>query len=302
MKKSNIEAVITSYNQGEMILEALYTVCEQTVLPERVLVVDDGSTEETSLEILKNIEHKEFPVPVMIHYQDNAGVSAARNKGISLTTAPFVLVFDGDDRLKPTYIEEVSSLLEKNNELVAASSWMQTFGVLESIVKPTGGEIAAFLSANRCPATHIVRREEWEACGGYDESMRSGFEDWEFFLSILETKDEARIGIVEKPLIEYRTAPASANIKSMSKRLDIMRYMIQKHEKSYHNKMIEALLGLEQTSMTRLNLWEQEVLHEVENDKKMSTQAEQFVKSPSYGDGGMAAAVRIRTRIKGKEL
>ena len=49
--------------------------------------------------------------------------------------------------------------------------------------------------------------------------MRSGFEDWDFFLSILETLPEAYIGIVEKPLINYRTAPASSNIKRKGRKI-----------------------------------------------------------------------------------
>ena len=51
---------------------------------------------------------------------------------------------------------------------------------------------------NCCPATHILRREAFERCGGYDENMRKGFEDWDFFLSILETTPDAVIGVVRR--------------------------------------------------------------------------------------------------------
>ena len=61
--------------------------------------------------------------------------------------------------------------------------------------------------------------------------MRSGFEDWDFFLSMLETMPEACIEIVREPLIDYRTAPASANVKRMSKRLDLMRFIREKRMK-----------------------------------------------------------------------
>ena len=52
----DIEAVITSYNQGDMILEAVYSLCEQTVLPSRIIIVDDGSTDKYSLDILNTIK------------------------------------------------------------------------------------------------------------------------------------------------------------------------------------------------------------------------------------------------------
>ena len=146
--------------------------------------------------------------------------------------APMVLVLDGDDRLEPEFIEKVGGLLRGSSDLAAASSWMQTFGVMDAVVQPPGGNVKEFLSRNCCPATHIL----WEQCGGYDESMRSGFEDWDFFLSMLETGKYTRIGIVEEPLISYRTAPASSNVRSMEKRLELMRYLIGKHNESYRRK------------------------------------------------------------------
>lgn len=290
----NIEAVITSYNQGSMILEAVQSLCSQTLLPRKIIIVDDGSTDEFSLHVLKNMEKdSNLPFPLTIHYQKNGGVSSARNTGIKKTQAPMILVLDGDDKLEPEYIEDVSKLLRDHPSMVAASSWMHTFGVLNSIVCPSGGKISSFLSHNCCPATHILRRKIFEQCGGYDESMRSGFEDWDFFLSMLETSPKSVIGIVDKPLIWYRTAPASSNIKSMDKRLELMRFMIEKHISSYHDHITDALLGIEAISNLRLYNWENEVIHAITNHKEFSRASKDFLKSPTYGDGGMASAVRI---------
>ncbi len=291
---TGIEAVITSFNQGTMILEAVESLCTQTVLPQKIIIVDDGSTDGCSIRILKDMEKKaDLPVPVMIHYQENGGVSSARNTGIKKTQAPMVLVLDGDDKLEPEYTEYVSQLLRDNPSMVAASSWMHTFGILDSIVCPAGGKINSFLSRNCCPATHILRRDIFEQCGGYDESMRSGFEDWDFFLSMLETSPEAWIGMVDKPLIRYRTAPASSNIKSMDKRLELMRFLIEKHIGSYHDHIVDALLGIEAISNSRLFHWESEVIHAIANHQELSRSSEDFLESPTYGDGGMASAVRI---------
>lgn len=291
---TDIEAVITSFNQGAMVLEAVESLCTQTVLPRKIIIVDDGSTDECSIRVLKEIEKKsDLPIPVMMHYQENGGVSAARNAGIKNAQSPMVLVLDGDDKLKPEYTEYVSQLLRDNPSMVAASSWMHTFGALESMVCPAGGDVSSFLSRNCCPATHILRRDVFEQCGGYDESMRSGFEDWDFFLSMLETSPESWIGIVSQPLIQYRTAPASSNIKSMNKRLELMRFMIEKHAGSYHGHIVDALLGIEAISNERLYHWENEVIHAKLNQRELSQSSEAFLKSPTYGDGGMASAVRI---------
>lgn len=291
---SDVEAVVTSYNQGTMILEAIRSVCDQTILPARIIIVDDGSTDEASVELLENINTCfESSVPIIVMRQSNGGVSAARNSGIRETQTPMVLVLDGDDKIESDYIERVRQLLYEDPLMVAASSWMHTFGVLDSIVCPSGGGIVEFLARNCCPATHILRREIWETCGGYDETMRSGFEDWDFFLSMLETTPDSRIGIVTEPLIDYRTAPASSNIKSMSKRLELIRFLMEKHMRSYQAHLADAILGVEAISMSRLYGWESEMCHTMSDNQNLSRTSKEFMKSPSYGDGGMAAAVRI---------
>lgn len=297
----DVEAVVTSFNQGTMLLEAVQSLCGQTMLPSRIFIVDDGSTDEKSITILDKIKSDfEMPVPIVVIQQPNSGVSSARNAGIGRTKVPLVLVLDGDDRLEPPYIEQVSCLLRDSRSVAAASSWLQTFGVLDAVVCPTGGGMAEFLARNCCPATHILRREIWEKCGGYDESMRSGFEDWDFFLSMLEAVPGSSIEILRKPFIDYRTAPASANVKSMLKRLELMRFIIEKHIDIYRKHVQDAVLGLEAISMGRLDGWENEMVHTIAEKQNLSRTSQEFLEQPTYGDGGMAAAVRIAS-LSGKE-
>ena len=155
--------------------------------------MNDGSDDHASVEMLNatldDCRHGAMDangVAIDLIGQANAGPSAARNRGIAAAETPFVVVLDGDDRLRPAFIERTLPMLSADKTMVAASGWLQTFGVLESVVQPTGGNAAAFVSHNCCPATCMIRRVAWECCGGYDESMRGGFEDWDFFLSLLE--------------------------------------------------------------------------------------------------------------------
>ncbi|MDE7310110.1 MAG: glycosyltransferase family 2 protein [Eubacterium sp.] len=298
-RKNDVEAVITSFHQESMIYEAVHSLCCQTIMPKRIIIVDDGTTDEKSLHVLDEIEaDARIPVPLWIIRQSNSGVSAARNTGIRKTEAPLVVVLDGDDSLEPSFIEETREMLYKNPTMVAASSWLHTFGILEADVRPTGGGIAAFLSRNCCPATHMFRREVWEQCGGYDETMRSGFEDWDFFLNMLEAVPNTSIGIVKKPLVNYRTVCDSSNIKSMEKRLELMRYLIEKHKPIYKEHITDAVLGIEAISTARLNGWENEIIHAKLNNNSLCSLSNTFLESPSYGDGGMAAAVRIVSAYK----
>ena len=180
-----VTVVITSCNQGPLIREAVESALSQTVRPERIIIVDDGSDDQASVNVLSAIlDDCRHGVPdtggvaVDLIGQVNAGPSAARNRGVAAAETPFVVVLDGDDRLMPTFIERTLPLLTADDSMVAASGWLRTFGVLDSVVQPIGGDAGAFVSHNCCPATCMIRRSAWERCGGYDESMRSGFEDW----------------------------------------------------------------------------------------------------------------------------
>ena len=294
MDKKTITVFTPAYNRADMLNRGYQALRRQTLKDFIWLIIDDGSTDKESLAVLGEMKNSpDFPVPVIIQFQENQGVSAARNTGIRSAHSSMVLVLDGDDRIEKEYIEKVYHLLLEHPSMVIASSWMRTFGTLDAIVRPSGGNIVPFLSHNCCPATHILRKKAFERCGGYDESMRSGFEDWDFFLSMLETAPDAHAGIVEKPLIQYRTSPVSANIKSMEKRRELMRYLIQKHFESYHSNLADVLLDMEAISDFRLSGWENEMVCSMEKDQELSESATDFMKNPSYGDGGMAAAVRI---------
>ncbi|MGN0341894.1 MAG: glycosyltransferase family 2 protein [Roseburia sp.] len=102
----DVEAVITSFNQGTLVLEAVQSLCDQTMQPSRIVIVDDGSTDEDSINILNNIKTMiDTSVPISVIQQPNAGASTARNAGIRETQSPMVLVLDGDDKMEPHYIE-----------------------------------------------------------------------------------------------------------------------------------------------------------------------------------------------------
>ena len=79
----------------------------------------------------------------------------------------------------------------------------------------------------------------------------------------------------------------------MEKRLDLMRFIIEKHLESYRNHVEDAVIGVESTSMTRLFGWEGEIIRSMRDTQELSKVSDEFMKHPTYGDGGMAAAVRI---------
>lgn len=292
---SDITVVIPCCNQADYIVEAVDSVRAQTLQTSNIIIVDDGSHDKKTIRVLDELGN----AGVRVIHQSNRGVCAARNTGIRASTSTFVALLDGDDRFRPQFLEKAVELFNQDDDVIAVSSWLRTFGVLESTVKPLGGGISAFLARNNCPAACMLRRNLALAVGGYDEEMQEGFEDWDFYLTLLEYAEQigspsSHIEIIPQTLIEYRTTPNSSNIASMSKRLELMRFIICKHAQSYHMHLCDAILGVETISMQRLELWESTVRTHPELLAK-KTLSGSFMQEPSYGDGGMAAAVRLRS-------
>ncbi|GAA3881018.1 glycosyltransferase family 2 protein [Tessaracoccus defluvii] len=277
-----VDVVITAFNQGELVREAVESVLAQTAVVRAVTVVDDGSSDQRSLEVLAELPtHPQ----VKVLRQGNAGVSAARNAGIRESSAEYLLVLDGDDLVAPTFVEKCLDALTINRQAKAATSWMRMFGVASASVRPRGGDVTAFLTANSSPACVLLRRDAYRKCGGYDESMRSGFEDWDFFLSLL--RDGGTVDVVPEELISYRTAVTSANIASMSKRTELYGYLVDKHSAVFAAHWRHALVESEQRSTERLMAWE----------SLAAAEPKPHLMEATYGDGGMAAVVRLASLV-----
>jgi len=103
-----VSIIITSYNYGRYLSEAIESVLKQTYQNIEIIVVDDGSTDNT-----KNIAKR---YPVRYFYQANQGVATARNNGIKRSDGEFFLCLDADDKLLPDYIRKtVKVMMETPN-------------------------------------------------------------------------------------------------------------------------------------------------------------------------------------------
>ncbi len=99
MKRANVSVVIPTYNAASWIAETLESVLAQTVQPAEIIVVDDGSTDDTAV-VLDPYQNR-----IRHICQDNAGVSAARNRAIEAANGEFIAFLDSDDIWHPQKLE-----------------------------------------------------------------------------------------------------------------------------------------------------------------------------------------------------
>lgn len=146
------------------------------------ILVDDGSTEPRSVERLGALAAAEPRVRLI--RQANAGPGAARNHGAAEARSPFLLWLDSDDLIEPTYLEKAIWCLDSHPQFAFCNAWPVGFGTQEYLWTRGFDRGRQTLTENQADGTALVRREVHLKMGGYDESIRIGHEDWEYWINM----------------------------------------------------------------------------------------------------------------------
>jgi glycosyltransferase involved in cell wall biosynthesis len=228
MKKNILlSIVIPCYNDAQYIEQAVLSALNQTYTHKEVIVVDDGSNVETKL-VLISLENK---ITKLIT-QENQGQSTARNNGIKEAKGQYILVLDSDDYFEPTFCEKAIAILENEN-VKLVTSYLTRFDNDKNINEycPQGGDISAFIFNNEATGSVMFRKKDCVAIGGYDEVMRCGFEDWEFYIRLLKVGGVAYI--VPEFLFNYRIKKDSTTSKANKIKYELLHYIYIKHRDLY---------------------------------------------------------------------
>lgn len=172
--RSLVSIVIPCFNQAEFIGEAINCALGQTYKPVEIIVVDDGST-DNSAEIASG-----FP-GVTVLRQENTGVSMARNAGVAASRGDYIVFLDGDDRMRPDCVECRVGLLEKNPDagmVVGSLRIVDRGGTVIRVddlpCKHRIGQRKA-LRLMTCPTCGMaMSRKAFDECGGFDPDLRIG--------------------------------------------------------------------------------------------------------------------------------
>ena len=202
MGSPRVSVVVTCFNLGVYLDEALASVRAQTFKDYEVCLVDDGSTDERTRQALRTVGSD-----VAVVVSTNQGLPAARNLGVSRTSGEFICAVDADDVLAPTLLERSVSWLDANPSLAFVSHWLEAFGDQRWFWKPERCDFPKLLDANTVNGAALVRRSAVEAVGGWDETMRDGLEDWNFWITLVERG--YRGDIIPEILFRYRQRPDS---------------------------------------------------------------------------------------------
>jgi glycosyltransferase involved in cell wall biosynthesis len=187
MSEPLVSVVIPTYNQAQYLGQSIQSALDQTYLSREIIVVDDGSTDETPSVV------ESFGSQVSYIRQENQGLAGARNTGIRIAQGEFVALLDSDDMWLPTFLSSLISLtFEKPNAAVyyCGVRYIDINGCLlpqQAGVKQVPPEemYAAILRANHViPSTVLMRRSVIISAGLFDIAFRR-LQDWELWIRLL---------------------------------------------------------------------------------------------------------------------
>lgn len=198
---TKISIIIPTFNQQEFLTDALESALNQTVNAHEVIVVDDGSTDNTR-GILEGYKGK-----LKVIHQVNKGLASARNTGIMNATGDYILPLDSDDILQDTCVERVSKVIEDTAADIVGLSF-KNFGLDQSLItlqfRP---KLEDFKEGNRLGYCSAIKREALLEIGGYSPRMNWGFEDLHLWINLL-SRDKTVVTIPD-PLWLYRVRAGS---------------------------------------------------------------------------------------------
>jgi len=241
-----VSVIIPSFNLGQYLGETLKSVQAQSYQDWECIIVENGS-QDNSVEVVRTFSvhdsrFKLIPLP------KNEGVSAARNLGLEAAHGKYILFLDADDLIMPSYMNEAVAALETDPILTLVYGIAERFGTQSSWDLPAFS-METMLARNCLYISCFFRREQ---AVPFDSSFKVGFEDWDFWLSLLEGVENPKVLQLQSLCFRYRARRHSRNTGVTDEVLeDIRRRLWEKHKGLYSKYFCNPLETIEFKRMER---------------------------------------------------
>jgi glycosyltransferase involved in cell wall biosynthesis len=257
MNNVKVSIIVPCYNQAQYLDECLQSVLDQTYQNWECTIINDGSPDNT-----EEVVEKWLKLDSRFKYifQENGGLSSARNTGISQARGGFILPLDADDKIGVNYIELAIEAFEKDSSLTLVYCKAEKFGEETGEWKLSSFSIYDLARFNMIFCSAVFKKADWEKVGGYDINMIYGLEDWEFWIAIL--KNEGGVKCLEEVGFFYRIrANSMARTVNLKHKEFSENYVAKKHIdffiKNYDglNKMRKINIGNLKSEKFVINLF-----------------------------------------------
>ncbi|MFI8378750.1 glycosyltransferase [Leeuwenhoekiella sp. NPDC079379] len=232
-----VSAIIPAYNAVNHLTRAIDSLLNQSKPLLEIIIVDDGST-DTTLQIAKEYESK-YKI-IRIISQENLGVSAARNVAIRESKGLYILMLDSDDFFAETFVEKAIQLIESEGYDAITCGINKIVGnktLFKWIPDQSKMNKTNVLFENISPACCLFKRDVFYEIGFYDESFRTGFEDWDFNIRFIFS--DYQYGVIDEYLFSYFKTENSRSVLANLHEKEIRKLLIKKYKTHYSNYLEE---------------------------------------------------------------
>jgi len=182
MDKPIVSIIIPCYNHGKYIDEAVDSVLKQTFQTFEIIIINDGSNDEFTNKKLENYSRPNTQVITTA----NQGLSLARNTGIKMAQGKYILPLDADDKIHPEYLSKAINIIDSSENIGIVYAKTEFIDALTGVWDLPLFSFPEILLKNSIVCTSFFRKSDWTKVGGYNKNMIYGYEDLDFWLSIIE--------------------------------------------------------------------------------------------------------------------
>lgn len=224
-----VSVVVTCFDYESLLPRALESVRGQSLADREVIVVDDGSRDD-SRAVAQSFADANDDLDVTLLFTRNGGLGRARNLGISVARGRYVSCLDADDYYAPTALAKLSAALEAEPDADVARPHLQSFGVERRIWEYPPYDFATSTAIDAAPYCAMFRRTAWERAGGFNEAMPA-YEDWDFWVAV--GKQGRHMTTVAEPLHHYRTSTDGMFARNRHRDLELRATIVTGHPDVY---------------------------------------------------------------------
>ncbi len=243
MSNPKVSIIIPCYNYGQFIDEAVESVLNQTYTNYEIIIVNDGSTDNFTVEKLKAYKHSK----IKVLHTENQGLPFARNNGIKISDGEYIACLDADDKYDTCFIEKCVDAFEssKTQKLGIITTWIQTFGEKNELWKMSSYNPIKLMSEDDggIHVASMFKRSCWEEIGGYPENLtKGGYEDRSFWISIISKGFKWKC--VNEPLFFYRVKNSSMIHDALKRKDELFTKVIQNNLEFYKENLTPIIIHL----------------------------------------------------------
>lgn len=230
-RPSLVSVIVPAYNAGLYLAETLDSVLASDYPALEIVIVDDGSTDDT-LAVARRYEAAHEGVRVVS--QPNGGVCRARNQAILHSHGTYLLPLDADDKIEPGFIRDAVAVLEADAEVKAVVPGADFFGDRSGEWRLPEFSIRLLARKNILANCALFRRADWDRTEGYCEEIIAR-EDWEFWIALL--KNGGRLVKLPGISLHYRFHKHSKRTSDRQLKAHVIRTLNRRHPEFFEREL-----------------------------------------------------------------